>query len=426
MSSVQPKSKILVVECARGFAAMYVLFHHVKNIGGLDGLFPGAKFALHALDFGQQMVFLFFFLSGFSIHYSSRDRQLGGQSDCLQYFYLRFRRIYPLFLLSVGMTLLLSLVTLSFDPGNLNLTLPDSRLIGTLFFMSDIHDGRLVAAPQTNPALWSLSYEVVYYAIYPLFWRVYKFAGVEKTFLATVLFSSAFAGIGLVVPNHLSNVISLYWLWGAGALLAEWRITGKMLRVEPALFYSLLFVVFCTSRSLARTAPPVFYCWSEGLFIGLIMVAYCLDFGEVTRRRKVIGVAAILLLLLAVIRTTQNLPVLGRHVFLDLSFALFALVLIVLIGGGIDIRRCCTALLRPFLRAGAWSYALYIIHMPIIYFVGSVFQKKYPHIIATLIAAPVICWLAMLLELKLQPWFAMKLDACWARMKTALVAASAA
>lgn len=417
--ATETKKKILVVECARGFAALYVLFHHARNIGGLSTLFTGAKYPFYMLDFGPEMVLIFFFLSGFSIHYSSRHRQLDQTADLFQYYYLRFRRICPIFIIAIAITLSLSVTISILVPQSLYITKPDSSLIGTLFFLSDIHDGRWFASPATDPALWSLSYEVIYYLIYPIFWRLFKIVGATKAFMISLLFSTVFAVIGLAFPNHLSNVLSLYWLWTAGALLAEWRVMNKVYLVNPILYYGLIFTVFSAGRALFRTFPSPFYLWLEGLFIGLVMVVFLLEFKLQSGRGKVAGATFILILLSIVLGITRHLPVLGHHVFLDADFILFALILIVLIGCGIGLRGFCSAVLHPFLNSGAWSYALYVIHMPILYLLGSVFQNPYVCAAAVLLALPPVCWLAKWLELKVHPRIAGRMDICWSRIKMA-------
>jgi len=419
------KKKILVVECARGFAALYVLLHHARNIGGLSTLFSGAKYPLYLLDFGPEMVLIFFFLSGFSIHYSNRHRQLDQPADCLQYYYLRFRRIYPLFFIAIGLTLLLSMAGSLLVPKIDLVTKPDASLIGTFFFLSDIHDGRWFASPATNPALWSLSYEVVYYVLYLAFWRLFKIAGINKAFAASLLFSAAFAGIGLSFPNHLSNVFSLYWLWTAGALLADWRVTDKVYRVNPVIYYSLIFTAFGASRALFRTLPAPFDLWLEGLFIGSVMMTYLLEIEPQTFRSKVVGAAVVVSLSVMLAAITGHLPVLGRHIFLDAEYFIFALVLIVVMGCGFTLRGFCSAILRPFLNSGAWSYALYVVHMPILYFLGSVFQNPYLRAAAVVMVLPPICWLAKWLELKVQPQITDRMDFVWSRIKPGTMASGA-
>src|ERR1039458_595008 len=74
-----PLKRVLLVECARGAAAVYVCLHHVNIIGHLAESFKWGKFLFYPLGFGEEAVYLFFFLSGFSIHYSSHNRPLRSE-----------------------------------------------------------------------------------------------------------------------------------------------------------------------------------------------------------------------------------------------------------------------------------------------------------------------------------------------------------
>ena len=78
------------LEGLRGFAALYVAAGHILNVH-----FDNPRWALPG-RFAAEVVILFFLLSGFVIRYSTRDESSFGE-----YIFKRFRRIYPLFFLTL-------------------------------------------------------------------------------------------------------------------------------------------------------------------------------------------------------------------------------------------------------------------------------------------------------------------------------------
>lgn len=135
-----PVQRVLLVECARGAAAIYVCLVHLNIIGHLAESLKYGKFLLYPLNFGPEAVFLFFFLSGFSIHYSSNNRPLNTIVGIKHYYYLRFRRIYPIFLMAVGLSIALGAILSSLKIPTDTPCHPNGRdLVFVLGFLSDYH-----------------------------------------------------------------------------------------------------------------------------------------------------------------------------------------------------------------------------------------------------------------------------------------------
>ena len=94
-----PKNRLWQLEAVRGFAAFYVLLHHISSSYlGLKHTVWGFPFR-----FGQEGVLIFFLLSGFVIYYAHGPQRETG-NDFTTYLVKRGRRIYPIF----GLSLLLA------------------------------------------------------------------------------------------------------------------------------------------------------------------------------------------------------------------------------------------------------------------------------------------------------------------------------
>ena len=140
----------------RGFAAFYVFVHHFIGFTEIrEHISPIMRFPFR---FGQEAVILFFILSGFVIHYSSFSKKLSFN----EYMFKRIKRIYPIFMASI----LVSVAV--FYTNGYNFKLKDiETFFGNLFMLQDISNkpGLWVNVFLENHALWSLSYEFIFYLV---------------------------------------------------------------------------------------------------------------------------------------------------------------------------------------------------------------------------------------------------------------------
>ena len=217
------KRRIEIVEAARGAAALYVMVGHLFWTAFEVTGSGGPLFRL--FRYGHEAVILFFLLSGFSIHYSYCQRPLGQAAELKKYFVGRLRRIYPIFLFAFAVTIALGALAVLLSPETLSRRY-ETRLSDTIaqfFFLTDLNiKGAWFLVPPGNPAFWSLSYEVAFYLVYPLFWKLsQRFSPALLLGLAVAL---GLANEGLIYAgfaNHLSNVFGYYWMWCAGAVAAQ-------------------------------------------------------------------------------------------------------------------------------------------------------------------------------------------------------------
>jgi len=221
----------------RGLAAAYVvLFHTSSGHLGLQRSIYGQPFR-----FGLEAVMVFFLLSGFVIEYSTNN---GSLIIWKKYLILRLRRIYPVFLLS----LLLSYAVSCVAQGRV-LSFNWVQCIENLAMTQDLYNkpGVWFLTFEGNGPLWSLSYEMAYYALYPLIMTQVRVK--NQLFVATALSWGAVL-INHFAPNPWCNFVSLLVLWWAGVeLCREYRVTGRnsirgQIKLLLALFPPFAYYVF--------------------------------------------------------------------------------------------------------------------------------------------------------------------------------------
>ncbi|MEC7760325.1 MAG: acyltransferase [Pseudomonadota bacterium] len=209
-------------------AGVVVIDHLARQVdfGKIDLLFR----------FGQEAVVVFFFLSGFLIHANERDRvanDLGG------YAARWFLRIYP----ALVIAMLVSVAVLAYN-GTLAERFHWQDAACTLFALQDasaLKPGTICGPFLDNSPLWSLSYELLFYALYPLVLPFFlRAAGPAQH--AIGLASLAFAVAYLAMPSHFLLLPAYFVIWWLGAAMAEAvdRGTARLTAIAVPLAYVLL------------------------------------------------------------------------------------------------------------------------------------------------------------------------------------------
>lgn len=301
--------KLTKLESLRGFAALYVMLSHLSsNYLHLQHSWIGQPFR-----FAQEGVLLFFLLSGFVIYYSWHEHS--GKKDFGHFLYKRFRRIYPIFLLSMllawGVTCLHEHAWVSLDARSLF-----GNLFMTQGFESD--PGWKTDAYMGNGPLWSLSYEWWFYMMfYPLY--VY----VPPAWQKAVVFVLAMVGIvaSEFAPNIFFHILASFPIWWCGVEFAREFVEHKTFTLSRQRDNLILF---CLTG--AATGWVVYNWVYHGGKLDVI------DYPLVKFRHYLVGI--ILILLFFVWRKT--------------GFKGFAWTI------------------GPFEIFAGMSYAIYVLHFPII------------------------------------------------------------
>lgn len=227
-------SRLRIVDGLRGLAAMVVVFHHVFTI------FPNI-FNVYRVDHAElynvasiiselnvSAVMLFFVISGFSIRLSTQRLDLKEKRDLLIYACKRVSRLVPLYLFAIGLTAVLAVVSGKLGQGQYGLT----TFLGNLFFMQTPVStrGNWFAPYGDNYPLWSLSFEMWFYLIYPAHIVI---ANTRSTSDSRVMLLQAacVSATSLIayqlLPNPFFLFLSHYFIWFLGVDLAESYLAGK-------------------------------------------------------------------------------------------------------------------------------------------------------------------------------------------------------
>ncbi|WP_454726779.1 MULTISPECIES: acyltransferase family protein [Cupriavidus] len=333
--------KIEALEGARGFAALYVMLHHLN---------PFSSTRLEILTrFGQEAVILFFLVSGFVIYYSHSNTY--NAKSAREFILRRALRIYPIFVISLFLGVLASMTT-----GDI--TCVTARgVFGNLLMLQDIStlkSGTWVAPLCSNSPLWSLSYEWWFYiAFMALYFFGKDFSHNTRRLIVTSL--SVLGGIlFLIKPEQPFLFASYFAIWWTGLELAR-----EILETGSA---SLKGQKFSITLMLA------------GILIWTIPTIQTI----LEHRPHSFGVEPILQL---------------RHFIAGIFF------LIIVIAAH-HIPRIPHSIYKPFTHIAPISYGLYVSHQPIITIIRSI---GLPHTaeLATSIIFSLLC--AYILELTIQP-----------------------
>lgn len=293
------------LDVARASAAIYVILHHSLNLSPPLGVL---------FSFGQEAVIVFFLLSGFVIFANENDRVRRPGA-----FYLRrLRRIYPPMIAAMLISAILWILGLIPEKPTLG------SLFGTIFAMQDISflkPGVVTDPFLGNDPLWSLSYEIFFYLLFPIVMIGWRRSPIATRWLVPAGSVLALATY-FVAPNHMSLVMGYYSMWWAGGM-AAYLFSHGALKCRSALpeiigLSSLVLIAMC----------GVIWCGYRGLgFFPFLIARHC------------IVVLALFVLLLSPL----------RHTLANVGYRLA----------------------RPAASIAGISYGLYIVHYPILVQTGA-------------------------------------------------------
>jgi len=210
--------KLRQLEAVRGFAAAYVFFGHCL----LNRLFDKSTLGhwSYLLRASQEAVMAFFLLSGFVIFYSVAAKPAMGFTD---YARARILRIIPLFTLAL-------LLAVCFCNNDLVTPAVGDRFqwVGALLFMADentLKPGVWFSPFCGNGPLWTLTYEWWFYV---LFWPIYRLVGESRQ--KYVVFALAVLGLAgySAAPNQIFLILSYFPIWWLGVEFARAHLRGEL------------------------------------------------------------------------------------------------------------------------------------------------------------------------------------------------------
>ena len=261
---------IAALDVVRSFSAIYVVIHHLVQSHNLTSGF-GVIF-----KFGSEAVIVFFLISGFVIYANESHRS----HNFTEYYYRRVRRIYPAFAAALVISCLIAL-----DNQDFYARFSWTELIGNLANLQDIaylKPGVLINPFLKNEPLWSLSYEVVFYAVFPLIMVFYRSNNCITDNVVGVICCFSYI-IYFLSPGHFSLVISYFLIWWTGAMAAKSYLEGgrSLFGISwSSLWLIILFIIavfivyyvgfdglyrypFLQARHFGFALIVVFFCFSS-------------------------------------------------------------------------------------------------------------------------------------------------------------------
>ncbi len=376
------------IEGLRGIAALSVVFAHIFEYG-IDPAYRPDGVLAH-VKFSHLSVLVFFVLSGYVIGLTNQPGSfsLKGAGDYLK---KRFVRLYPIYVVAVGLALL---------------AVPEADGLKVLSNLSFLQFA-LTKSLKGNVVLWTLNFEVLYYV---LFLGILYLKPNPKVLLALAF---GVSNLGLVfpgVPGLLTFYASGWVFWLAGLYMAWYlpSVRRAALPANVALSFLLLLVannvfmpgfMILSFLHLLDVVPVAVVCNADLVHLPVVLALFAAAAGRKLPFGKGLTLAAFLLPL-GVIGALFVLGKSTEHVnfLIGTTCTLAACGLYFLpIRGNV---------LAPFSRAGSISYAVYLVHMPLAHlllqldlFSGTPFSFAL-RLVAFLLA---VAGLAYALELKMQP-----------------------
>ena len=231
------------------FHAINCLFHSyaVKTYTAAHTLdLAGTKnyiLNFNPIAFGWSGVQLFLLISGFLIHLGYlRNKEAFSVST---FYSKRFWRIYPPYFIVL-------LFFCIFKRGLVYYFFTKEGLVDFFSHAFLVHNFSDTTILTIDGPFWSLALEMQLYLIYPLLLYLRNKTGMNKTFMWIVALSLVLQVVGIITNNFGTvnsydwSVFKMWFVWAAGALLAERYYNKQTLFNNRGLVYSLLFFVVLT------------------------------------------------------------------------------------------------------------------------------------------------------------------------------------
>ncbi len=253
---MQKKTYLTSIDVLRGIAAFWVVLYHTWGFfypasvttkhAVMPGISDGPVFLLtfFLIQFGYLGVNLFFVLSGFCIHLPQAKKYLATQSDQLdlkKFAVQRFRRLYPAYLASIILVVLIQLFIFMLQKAGHK---PGLDLIA-VFRDAGISAGFLQfifpKSLQFNGVYWTLLFELQFYLLYPLLLKISRKIGFVPVLVALFLVQVGFS----VYPIRYEHAFFLrYFEWFLGMYIAESYLSGrKPFQSKPLFIAGVIFLI---------------------------------------------------------------------------------------------------------------------------------------------------------------------------------------
>jgi peptidoglycan/LPS O-acetylase OafA/YrhL len=171
------------LELLRGLASLDVFLWHLLNS---PSGFPQIPGLYRIADWSRESVIVFFVLSGYVIALSQQRRHRAAQP----FFKARIKRIVPLYLIALGAAILVGYIIAQ--------PCTPWQIVGHLLFLQS-YEGSLVAPLPSNGPLWSLGTEFEFYMLLTLI------LAVRRPSLIFVWWACSLVGLAIRYTGHVGT-----------------------------------------------------------------------------------------------------------------------------------------------------------------------------------------------------------------------------
>src|SRR6185503_2271632 len=233
--------KIIAIDLLRALAALSVFYFH-NHSGTLLVKYSGIPFLKVTDALGAiYAVPLFFLISGYCIHASNIKYLKANRSLPLkEYYRRRFLRIYPPYFAALIFDIAVNYIVVK----NYQLNLYDG-----IIHLFSLQGFTTPYFNTINLVLWTISIELAFYAIYPVFYYIrFKYNlnyALAFTFIISCLSISYFMLKGNYSVPERFCVFNLWFSWCAGAYLADKKMLSTADFKRPVYVVLYLLIFFC-------------------------------------------------------------------------------------------------------------------------------------------------------------------------------------
>ena len=286
-------------------------------------------------------------------------------------------------------------------------TLELKKIILSFLFLTDISSGSISDPISTNFPIWSLSYEMFYYLLFPVLHLCIRRFGVKRVFFITL-------GISLIssipelnaTPSHLSNLLQYYWTWTIGVVIAQYKLSKKNISVKYFRAIIISAIAFMLTIEKVNVIRDWFWCL---FFVSLFVIFLNVTNEKLSRRESFLNAILGFISITACLFLTRFdklvfHPDLVRYIIVALAVISLILIFIPIS----TIRLILRNSLSVFTKFGLYSYGIYIVHWPIIILIKFYLLDNRDHTIVSVISAILlslffIAVISVLLERVIQP-----------------------
>jgi len=349
------KRRLDQLDGLRGVCAIVVLVHHM--VERILGSFSPSIFLEIITDFGRLAVYIFFVLSGFVIGYTTPEKYT--VSEAKKYILRRLIRLYPIYLFAIFFSCLI-----------LKNSLDLKNIVGNIFFMQ----GWTVEVLQSNIPLWTLHYEFFFYLIFLFVWRF------KLNIKYLIFFCFICAILSNIFSFHILEILGYFTLWLGGFWLSKNINNNNLLnddyksnRFWTPLLLSCAFIAHNILSMLIYkhgiTNHPIPILCSALLTVPLSALVASL----ITKKNIPFYNISLIFLL------TLSLSTFCYHFLHDNNLLLMfrnseelqrLAVLLLLLSIAFFVRNVPVEFFKKISYLGSFSYALYVIHYPILDFLN--------------------------------------------------------